>query len=132
VGDIQSGHRGIEIEIIDFESRLILEQQIMHGPEAVLLSGGFRSFCGKLCMRVFLDQRKVPVHEPHMVGESSVQSTNEKVRLPAVGTFEIAVGNNGNRSRAAPHHMIVRQHDKVISITGVAGRSGHSAYMFPS
>ena len=52
--DIQSGHRSIDIEIFYFEMRLVLEQQIMHRPEAVLQSGGLRGFRGELCMRVFL------------------------------------------------------------------------------
>lgn len=130
VGYIQSGHRGIEIEIIYFEMRLILEQHIMHGPETVLQSGGFRGFRGKLRMRMFLGQRKVPVHEPHMVGESNTQSAYEKVRLAAMRTFKIAVGNDGNRCRPVPHHMIVRQHEKVISITRVAGRPRHRVYTF--
>src|SRR6185312_13913626 len=105
--DIQSGHRGIDIEIIYFEMRLVLEQQIMHGPEAVLESGGFRGFRCELCMRMFLDQGEMPVHEPHPIGESSAQPTNEEACLSAVGAFEIAVGNNGKRGRPPPHYMIV-------------------------
>jgi hypothetical protein len=110
---------------------LVLEQQIMQGPEAILQSGGFRSLRRELCMRVFLNQRKMPVHEPYTIGESSTQSTHEEVRLPTVGTFEIAVSYDGKRGRPASRHMIIRQHDEVISITCVTDSPRHSTYTFP-
>lgn len=130
IWDIQSCHRSIDEEIIQFEMRLVLEQHIMHRPEAVLQGGGFRGFRCELGMRMFLDQGKMSVHEPEMVGQSPPQSTDEIVRLPRVGAFEIGVGNNGNPP--TPDHMIVRQHNKIISITPAPGLPRHSTYAFPS
>src|SRR5690242_5874711 len=130
--NIQPGHRSIDIEIIQIEMGLVLEQQIVHGPEAVLQSGGFRGFRCELCMQMFLQNGKMPIHEPHTVRESRTQSAHERLSLSAVGTFEIAVRHNGHRRRSAPPHMIVRQHDEVIAITYTAGLLGHSAYAFCS
>jgi hypothetical protein len=79
--NIQPGHRGIDIEIIQIEMCLVLEHQIVQGPEEVLQSGGFRGLSCELCMRMFLQNGEMPVHEPHTVRESRTQSAHERLGL---------------------------------------------------
>ena len=128
--DIQSGHRGVKIEIVYFEMRLVLEQHIMHLPETALQRGSFSGYSGKLGMPVFFHQRKMPVHEPELGDESPAQPADESMRCSTVGTFEIAVRDNSNGGVSTSHHMIIRQHNKIIWMKRPMSFSRHHAYAF--
>ena len=71
LGNVQTGHAGIGVEVIHLQLFLILEQQIMHLPKSALARRGLRCFGGLLGEGMFVDEREVPKNEPQTVFEAT-------------------------------------------------------------
>ena len=55
---------GVADQVARLEGVLVLQEQVVHLPERVLVSGGFRGLGGELGVRVDVVQREVAPHVP--------------------------------------------------------------------
>jgi hypothetical protein len=75
---------------------LILEEKVMHLPEAALRSGGLRGFCRAFCVGMYLREREMTVSETKAVAQHLLNLFDYFVRLAAMRALEVAVLNYGH------------------------------------
>src|SRR5712692_4530533 len=75
--------------------RLIVEQQVVHGPELALARCSFSRERGHQGMRMDFLQGEVPVSNADAADEAFEQHLHCRGSLPAARAFEIAVLDNG-------------------------------------
>ena len=81
----------------------MLEQGIVHLPEAAIGGGSFGRLCRMLRVRMYLCQRKIAEHEPQLRPEAPLDFLDDWIRASAVRTLVVAVFNEGEDSfRASP------------------------------
>ncbi len=69
----------------------MIEQDVVHLPEAALRRGGLRGLGRALRMGVNVVERKVSPDVAHFIAKRSQQLTNNPLGLPAVRALEVAV-----------------------------------------
>ena len=87
---------GVADQVARLEGVLVPQEQVVHLPERVLVSGGFRGFGGELGVRVDVVQREVAPHVPD-VAVASEHVPQDGLGLAAVGALEVAVLHDGDR-----------------------------------
>jgi hypothetical protein len=83
-------------QVVRDECVLVGEQEIVHLPERALVGGGLGGFRGELGAGMDVVQRQVPPDVAH-VTEITEELADDRLRLPAVGAFEIAVLDDRDR-----------------------------------
>ena len=73
------------------ELSLVLEQPVVHIPEAALLAGGLGGLRGGRRMGVDVGQGEVTEHEPKAAAEPTLELLQHGVGRAAVRTLEVAV-----------------------------------------
>src|SRR6266851_5220026 len=86
--------------------RLIVEQQVVHGPELALARCGFSGERGAQGMRMHFLQREVPVSNADAADEAFEQHLHCGGSLPAARAFEIAVLDDGQRRMLGAEQVI--------------------------
>src|SRR5216684_9235511 len=79
------------IQVLVLEMRLVLEQEIVHGPEFPLRRRGLRGLGRQQRVRVSVLKREVPEYEPNLIGKPLQQQLRRRRRDLAARTFEVAV-----------------------------------------
>ena len=87
------------------EGVLVVEQEVVHLPERSLLGRGLGGFRGQLGARVDVAQRQVPPHVAD-VAEVAEQLADDRFRLPAVRTLEVAVLDKRDRRLERPANVV--------------------------
>src|SRR5258708_39012721 len=83
---IQSQVHSITIQILVLEMRLVLEQEIVHGPEFALRRRGLRGLGRQQRGRMRFLGREAPKYETNFVGKSLEQQLRRRRRDLAAGT----------------------------------------------
>jgi hypothetical protein len=109
---VQTERFGIAVKLLDLEVRLMVEQEIVHGPELGLCRRALCSLRGVQGMRMNLFQRKVTIDEPDAPGEAGKQQLDRRCSLLAIGALEVAVFDNGHGGVRRADHMIGRSHGR--------------------
>src|SRR5258706_5873714 len=101
--EIEREGLGVREQAVVVQRRLVLEQQIVHRPEAVLRACRLGRFGGALGVRVHVAQWKVAIHETQLVARGAADVFDHRMRGAAVRTFEVAVFDHrhGRIHRAA-------------------------------
>jgi hypothetical protein len=102
---------GVAPQVLVLQRLLTVQQQLVHGPEAALERGRLGQMGGGQGMRMDAGQGKVPKHEPELAAELLLQLLDGAEGHAAVGTFIVAVLDQGDRCPlpAAPM-VVVRVH----------------------
>src|SRR5882672_6785569 len=79
------------MQVLVLEMRLVLEQEIVQGPEFPLRRRGFGGFGRQQRVRMSFLKREVPEYEPNLIGKPLQQQLRSRRRDFAAGTFEVAV-----------------------------------------
>ncbi|GAA3712669.1 hypothetical protein GCM10023082_08040 [Streptomyces tremellae] len=97
---------GVPAQVGDAQPALVVEEQVVHGPERALLGGRLRGLGGDLGPRVDVGERQVPPHVADVVAEVGEQGADGGLRAPAVGAFEVAVLDDGDGGVVRPAHLV--------------------------
>ncbi len=79
------------MQVLVLEMHLVLEQEIVHGPEFPLRRRGLRGLGREQRVGVSVLQREVPEYETNLVGKPLQQQFRRRRRDLAAGAFEVAV-----------------------------------------
>ena len=104
----------ITAEIVFAQRILIFKHQIVHSPKLTLGVGRFGRFGGLLSQGMFMSQWEMAKDEPQTISESGLEPFDERIRAPAVGTFEIAVGQDRDGCRIGSCDMVIVTDDKSL------------------
>jgi hypothetical protein len=78
-------------EVLGGQGVLVLEEQAVGLPEQAVLGRAFRELGGGRCMRVSIDERKVPEDVAHIVADSVEHLRHSPGGLAAERALEVAV-----------------------------------------
>ena len=106
---------GVADEIVGAQTILVVEQQVVHLPEGSLLGGGLGCFRGHLGARVNVAQRQVPPDVAD-VTEVAEELADDRFRLTAVGTLEVAVLDKRDGRLERPAKMVPFRIDLVVEV----------------
>jgi hypothetical protein len=95
---------------------LVREKHVVHFPEPALRRRGLSDLRGVLPMRMDFQHREMAERHAQLVPQRFHQSVNDWLRGAAIWTFEIAVLDQRNRSRAWPSDVIVCAHRLAESV----------------
>src|ERR1043165_8309953 len=115
------GGAGVLLEVGAGEAVLVLEEAIVHLPEPALRAGRLGGLGGELGVGMRVGERKVPERDPDQVARQALELLENRVRPPAVGTFEVPILDQRHRSASvAP------------AVVGLVDRPGKTRLLFRS
>src|SRR5215211_1869225 len=97
---------GVAPQLLVGESQLILEQPIVHLPEAAPGSGGLGRLRRRLRTRVQVVERHVAEHEPEPVAEALEQRVDHRVGVAAVGALEVGIFHERHRGVGGAKYVV--------------------------
>ena len=78
----------VELRVAELE--LVLEEPVVHLPEASLRAGGLGGLGGGRGSRVQVGEGHVPEHEPEPVSKGLAQSLHHRIGVAAIRALEVA------------------------------------------
>ena len=97
---------GVAVQVLELQVGLVLEQQVVHGPEFVLGTGSLRRFGGQFSVLVCGRQWKMAEDEAHAMLELLHQHLYGRVGLSAGRAFEIAVLDDDDPGRVRARNVV--------------------------
>src|SRR5207302_10622125 len=97
--DVQTELVGVRSEIVVLERLLAMEEQLVHGPEAVLQGSCLRGGRRPERVRMDLDEREVPEGETNAPAQFLLDVFDRPRRLPGVEALVVAVLENQTSGR---------------------------------
>ena len=113
--DVESELLGVADEVAEGEGVLVVEQQVVHLPERALVGGGLGGLRGKLGVGMDVAERQVPPDVAD-VAEVAEELADDRLRLPAVGTLEVAVLDKRDRRLERPANVVALRIDVDVEV----------------
>ena len=89
--DVEFQLLGVADQVARLEGVLVVEHEVVHLPERVLVGRGLCGLGGKLSMGVDVVQRQVSPDIADLCAEIAEELADDRFRLPAIGTLEVSV-----------------------------------------
>ena len=102
---------GVRPQLLVAQLELVLEEAVVHLPEAPLRSRGLRGLGRGRRPRVQVLERHMPEHEAELVAEALAQLVHHRIGLAAVGALEVPVLDERDGGIRASAHVVARRID---------------------
>jgi hypothetical protein len=121
---------GVVEQVPDGQRALVVQQQVVHGPELVLDAGRLGGLGRELGVRVHVGEGQVPPHVAD-VAEVAQQLADHWFGPAAVGALEVAVLDHGHRGGGRAAQVVAARVDRHGQVGDGVGRAQQGQQLQP-